>query len=157
MNTALRAMMLGAATGARSMTGLATVALTTPPGAQPTWVARLAGPRGRGLTSLAAIGEVMADKSPRLPSRLAPPALAERIGVGAISTAALARREGARPALPVLLGMAAVVGASVAGARWREYAQQRGRSVMAAVAEDLVAVGLATAACTRRPRAPRES
>jgi uncharacterized membrane protein len=148
-STALRAVALGAATGARSMTGLSAVALTTPTATRPTWVARLGGPWGRGLTVIAAAGEIVADKNPRVPSRLSPPALAERITMGSLSAAALARRENVRPALPVLLAAAAVVAASVAGARWRTYAQQRGRSaIAAAVAEDVVAIGLSAAACT---------
>ncbi|MEV1287443.1 hypothetical protein [Micromonospora sp. NPDC049679] len=147
-STALRAAVLGAATGGRSMTGLSAVALTTPPGTRPTWVARLGGPWGRRVTAMAAAGEMLADKTPRVPSRLAPPVLAERIIMGVVSAAALARRDGVRPALPVVFAVAAVVGASLAGVRWRTYAQRRGWGMAGAVAEDVLTVGLAAAACT---------
>ncbi|SDZ38103.1 Uncharacterized membrane protein [Micromonospora pattaloongensis] len=152
--TAMRAAVLGGATGARSMTGLAGVALTTRPDRAPGWVGRLGNRWGRGVTATAALGEMLADKSPRIPSRLSPPVLAERITVGAVSAAALARRDGGRPAVAVLLAVAGVVGMSVVGARWRAYAQQRGRTTAAAAAlvEDLAAVVLAAAACAPRRR-----
>lgn len=154
MNTALRSAVLGAATGARSMTGLAGIALTTAPGTQTGWTARLGNRWGRRLATTAALGEILADKNPRMPSRLSPPALAERITVGAISAAALARREGVRPVVPVLFGIAGVIAASIAGARWRAYAQKRRMAIPAALIEDMVAIGLAAAACTAtaRPR-----
>lgn len=145
----LRSVLLGAATGGRSMTGLAAVAWTTPTDVDAGWVRRLGSAWGRGLTALAAAGEIAADKSPRIPSRLSPPVLAERVVVAGIAAAALARREGRRVAGPVALATLAVVAASAAGTRWRGYIQRRGGSGMgAAVAEDLASVGLAVAAAT---------
>jgi uncharacterized membrane protein len=146
----LRAAALGAATGGRSMTGLAAVALTTAPDGNSGWFARLAGPWGRRLTVAAALGEITADKFPRVPSRLAPPALAGRLVTGCVAAWALARRHGARPAVPVLVATGAVLAGSLAGARWRAYAQRRGWPVVAAIAEDAVVVALATTACAQR-------
>lgn len=151
---ALRAALLGAATGMRSMTGLAAVALTTPRGARPAWVGRLGGRWGRGLTSLAAAGELLADKSAELPSRLEPPVFGQRFTMGAVNATALAKREGARPVLPALLAVAGVAAGTYLGTRWRRYTQQHGRAIAGAVVEDLTAVGLAATA-TRRADSKR--
>jgi uncharacterized membrane protein len=129
------------------MTGLTAVALTTPPDRRRDWVARFGSRWGRVLTVLRALGEIVADKSPKVPSRLAPPGLGPRIVLGGLAAAALARREGEPAAVPVALAIAAAVGASVVGARWRAYVHERGGSTLAsAVAEDLIVVGLATMA-----------
>ncbi len=149
LSTALRATLLGAATGMRSMTGLAAIALTTRRGAHPAWVGRLGGRWGRGLTSLAAGGELLTDKSAELPSRLEPPVFGYRLALGAVSAAALAKREGARLVAPVVLAVAGAAGATYLGVRWRAFAQRRGRATAGAVVEDLAAMGLAAAA-TRR-------
>ncbi|BCJ68737.1 hypothetical protein [Polymorphospora rubra] len=138
--TAWRAVALGAATGGRSMTGLAAVTLTTP--GTSTRHRR----RARIAALLAAAGEIVADKSPRTPSRLDPAPLAGRLGTGVLAAVLLARRNGSRPLIPVLLACAGVVAASVAGATWRAYASRRGHPALAALAEDVVTVGLATAA-----------
>lgn len=142
----LRAAVLGVATGGRSMTGLAAVALTTAPDADSGWVARLAGPWGRGLVVAAALGEIAVDKHPRVPSRLAPPALVGRLVAGCAGALVLARRRGTRPAVPVLVAAGAVLAGSLAGSRWRAYAQRRGWPAVAAVAEDAVVIALAAIA-----------
>lgn len=154
LSTALRAILLGAATGMRSMTGLAAIALTTPRGAHPAWVGRLGGRWGRGLTSLAAAGELLTDKSPELPSRLESPLFGHRLTMGAVNAGVLAKREGARLAVPVALAVAGAAGATYLGVRWRTFAQRRGRATAGAVVEDLTAIGLAAAA-TRRADAKR--
>ncbi len=154
LSTALRATLLGAATGLRSMTGLAAVALTTPRSAHPAWVGRLGGGWGRGVTSLAAASELLTDKSVGLPSRLESPLFGQRLAASAVNATALARREGARPVLPVVLAMAGAAAATYLGVRWRTFAHQRGRATAGAVVEDLAAIGLAAAA-TRRAGARR--
>jgi uncharacterized membrane protein len=147
-STAVRAVLLGAATGGRSMTGLAGVALTTPAGTGGGWLGRLASPGGRVLVVAAAAGELVADKSPKIPSRLAPVPLAARVALGALAAAALARRDHAPAGLPVALAGAATVGGSVAGAAWRRAIPQRdGLPLVAAIAEDAAAIGLAALAC----------
>src|SRR5690606_37150178 len=154
LSTALRAILLGAATGMRSMTGLAAIALTTPRGAHPAWVGRLGGRWGCGLTSLAAAGELLTDKSPELSSRLESPLFGHRLTMGAVNAGVLAKREGARLAVPVALAVAGAAGATYLGVRWRTFAQRRGRATAGAVVEDLTAIGLAAAA-TRRADAKR--
>ncbi|MET8150651.1 hypothetical protein ACIBSW_11225 [Actinoplanes sp. NPDC049668] len=130
-----RAFLLGAACGGRSMAGPAAVALTAGPG------------RARRLIVAAAGAELVADKLPGVPSRLSPPALAGRLVTAGSSAAALARRNGASAALPVLVAVSGALAAGVAGARWRAWAA-RGPlpPVAAAVLEDLAVVGAAAAA-----------
>jgi uncharacterized membrane protein len=148
MPTAVRAVLLGAATGGRSMTGLAAVALATPAGTCRGWLGWLANPWGRVVVVAAAAGELVADKSPKIPSRLAPAPLAARVALGALAAAALARRDHMPVGLPVALAGAATVGGSVAGAAWRRAVPRRGGlPLAAAIAEDAVTIALAALAC----------
>jgi uncharacterized membrane protein len=151
MNVLLRAAVLGVATGGRSATGLAALAFTTPRhGGGAGWVSKLGGRWGRGLTAAAAIGELAADKSPAVPSRLSPPALAGRLVAGWTAGSALARREGVGTLGPALVTTGAVVAGSVVGARWRAYAADRGwNPLAAAVAEDAAVIALAVLASRR--------
>jgi uncharacterized membrane protein len=149
MSVLLRAAVLGVATGGRSATGLAALAVTTPRSAGG-WVGRLGGTWGRRLALAAALGELAADKSPAVPSRLSPPALAGRVTAGLVGGAALARRAGAAPVVPALVAAGAVVAGSVVGARWRAYAAGKGwNPLAAALAEDAVVLTLAAAAARR--------
>jgi uncharacterized membrane protein len=143
----LRATMLGAAIGARSMIGPAALALTTPARADLGW---LGSSWARRLTAGAAVGELLADKHPSLPSRLTPAVLTQRIVVSALCAAALGQRDGYLRAGPVLLAAAAGGGAVVTGVRWRTYTRRRGRALAGAAVEDLAAVALAAAACAGR-------
>jgi uncharacterized membrane protein len=141
---ALRSFLLGAVCGGRTLTGLAAVALSTDPDRVPRPLAGLAGAKGRRAVTVGALGEIVADKLPGIPSRLAPPSLLGRAAVGAVAASFLASRSGRRPAGFAVLGASGAVAGSVVGARWRAAGQQRGWSTLAAaVAEDLVVVGLA--------------
>ena len=149
MKLVLRAALLGVATGGRSATGLAALALSSSASSSG-WVGRLAGPWGRGVAATFAVVELVADKSPVVPSRLSPPALAGRIVAGVTGGAGLAKRAGASPVVPALVAAGAVVAGSIAGARWRAYAADRGlHPLAAALAEDAVVVALAAAAARR--------
>jgi uncharacterized membrane protein len=145
-SVALRSFAVGAVSGGRSLTGLAAVVLSTAPDSVPSRVARLVGAGGRRAVVTGALGELVADKLPGVPSRLSPPALTGRVVLGAAAASLLAVRSRRNPVAPALLGAAGAVAGSVAGARWRALAQQRGWSPLtAAIAEDLVVLGLATA------------
>lgn len=136
----LRAAALGAASGCRSATGIAAVAQSSRSDDTGAVASRLGSRTGGALTGLAAAGELVADKLPAVPSRLAPLGLAPRVALGATSAAAVARRDGHDPALPGLVGAASAVGAAVLGVRLRAAAERRfGSDKPGALAEDAVA------------------
>ena len=151
MNALARAALAGAATGARSFTGLAALTLATPPGsaAQPdrslgrTWV--------KGLVTLAAAQELVMDKLPQAPSRLGLMGLGARVTTAAAVGTTTARREpepsGAAVAAAVAVAVGTAVAAAWLGATWRRVAARRfGTDYVGAGAEDLLAVSLAWAA-----------
>src|SRR5215218_11411562 len=89
MSVLTRAALFGLATGGRSTSGLAALALnnrshTGALGSR--WVRRLA--------AAAAVGEFVGDKLPQTPSRLQPQGLVPRLGLGAVTGAVLTRRDG---------------------------------------------------------------
>jgi uncharacterized membrane protein len=109
------------------------------------------GATGPALAAVGLVGtELVVDKVPGVPSRLAPGPLAGRIVSGAAGATVLARRRGAPTTSATLAGLVGAVGAflgSVAGATWRDLAAERGRGWSAALAEDGVALALTIAAC----------
>jgi uncharacterized membrane protein len=147
----VRAAALGAASGSRSATGLAAVALTSRSDDTGPLASRLGGRIGSALSSVAAATELVADKRPGVPSRLAPLGLIPRATFGATSAAAVAGRDGHDPTLPSLVGAAAAVGMAVLGVHLRAAAQRRfGSDRPGAVAEDVLAALLGWAGA-RRP------
>lgn len=147
----VRAAALGVATGGRSTAGVAALAAMTPAavgrGRQP--LAALTGDRATRVAALLLLGELVADKLPSTPSRLTPPVLLVRLAAGGLAAVALAQREGASPVLPAVLGAAGAAAGSVLGLRYREAAARRGAALPAALVEDAVVLGIASAA-TRR-------
>jgi uncharacterized membrane protein len=141
--TLLRALALGAASGARSSAGLAAVAWTADGGDAGPVGRRLGSGGGRTLTALMAAGEAAADKTPAVPSRTAPPALAARMASGATSAGVVARRAGEEPGLPALAAVLAAVGSALAGSRLRGRAADRfGSDLPGALVEDAMAAVL---------------
>jgi uncharacterized membrane protein len=146
-----RAAALGAASGSRSTAGVAAVALTSRADDTGPVASRLGTRTGGALATLAAAGELVADKLPGVPSRLAPPGLVPRAVSGATSAAAVARRDGHDSALPGIVGATAAVGSAVLGSRLRAAAARRlGSDLPGAVAEDVLA-GLLGWLGARRP------
>jgi uncharacterized membrane protein len=138
--TLLRSLALGAAVGGRSTAGPAALALTS-----------RAGDRRRRqlLAGVALAGELVGDKLPQTPSRDEPPGVIGRSGSSLACGATLARRRG-EAAVPA--AVAALVGGLVGlhgGLRWRaDYAERVGvPPLVAALMEDVVALGLAALAC----------
>ncbi|WP_420918779.1 DUF4126 family protein [Streptomyces coelicoflavus] len=155
--TLIRVGLIGAATGLRSQWGVAALSWSTPPAAgRPLPSALLTGPWARALTCLTTAAEFVADKAPSTPSRLSAQGMGPRVVLGALAGAALAQRRGALPPLTAAAtGVSTAVTGAFAGARWRGTARSPGRSVaVAAAAEDLLAAGLAWAACTSSVRRP---
>lgn len=140
----VRSALLGVATGGRSSLGLAGPVLST------RRAGRSLGPAGGRVGStvslLAVAGELVADKLPGTPSRLAGPGLPLRLVAGALGAGALAHRSHARAWLPVLAGAAGAAAGSYAGAGWRSWAGQRLPGPGAALIEDAAALALAALA-----------
>lgn len=146
----LRSLALGAVSGARSASGLAAVALTSSAQDRGALAPRLGGRAGTAVAALLAAGELVVDKLPVTPSRLAAPALVPRLALGASAAAAVAQRDGHAPMLPALAGAAGAVAAAVLGARWRAYAKERfGTDLPGALLEDGAAALLGWAAARR--------
>lgn len=105
VTAALQAAALGAATGVRSQMGLAMLAQATAGGdlpkeartVVPLTLLRL--PRMAQLTGLAAVGELIGDKTPWVPARTEPLPFLGRIGFGAL-VGALAFQANGRDAAP---------------------------------------------------------
>jgi len=149
MSLLSRAVLLGLATGGRSTTGLAALAVTNPSTAgalASRWTRRLAG--------TATAGELLGDKLPQAPSRLQPKGLLPRLALGAAAGAVLAHREGGdrnRTLLAGALGLAGAAAGSWLGVSWRKLANRRfGKDLPGALIED--ASWLAVAHYASRPR-----
>ncbi|UZN03563.1 hypothetical protein [Cellulomonas sp. S1-8] len=148
MGVVIRSALLGLATGGRSSVALAVPVHVATRGRDDRTSRAL-----RLLTVLAVAGEIVADKLPATPSRLASPQIAARLVAGAAGAAALAVVEGRR--LPAVLGAVVAGGAgafagSVAGASWRQWAADDGPAalhpdVRAALVEDVVVLTTARA------------
>jgi uncharacterized membrane protein len=115
---------------------------------------------GRRASYLAAVLELVADKLPTTPSRVQPVQLVGRVVSGAVAAAALASATGVRgPRLvpPVLAGSAGAWAGSWGGYLARRAAVERTGlpDPVIAVAEDLLAGGLALAAVQGRCQGER--
>ena len=122
---------LAAATGMRSFSGPAVLA------------AQHGGPLG-AIVPLMAAGELVADKTPYIGSRLDPGPLGGRVMMGALVGGLLARRDGASPGFGALLG--AVVAFAAAHAAYHARARVRTNNILAGMAEDCVVAGLCAGA-----------
>jgi len=136
--------LLGAASGMRSTAGFSAVVRHGDASGLPPVFRH---PLARPAAAIAVAVEVVLDKMPFTGSRLEPPGMAGRL-VFAGAAAGLAARQRARPVVPAAL-VAIVTAAAVAKAahdiRARLAETVPDRAV--AVAEDLVALGIAAAAC----------
>ncbi|GAC1498972.1 MAG: membrane protein [Vulcanimicrobiaceae bacterium] len=140
--TPVRALIIGAAAGLRSMTPVAAVL----------------GTRGHvmaGPAAVAAAGELLVDKLPIAPARTSPPALVVRIVSGALCARALARRTTEATettAIAMTMGALGSLAASYGGLAARRYLTQPRRlpGTLVALVEDAVAIGLARAAAVVR-------
>jgi uncharacterized membrane protein len=145
----VRVGLIGAATGCRSQSGIAALALTQP-GTPNRGLSRiLGGARGRALYASGAVGELVVDKLPKTPSRLEPAGVASRLGFGALAGAMLGERLESNVAVAAALGAAASVATTYGGAWWRRTSSRRFRKDLpGALVEDLVAANLARLAVT---------
>ncbi len=119
----------GTLTGMRSVSGPALLAArSVVAGAQPG-----AGPAERWLANpgialalgVLALGEMVADKTPWIPPRIAPPSVAARIAVGAACGGVQARRWRQRGWAPALVGGLAALGSTFAAYSVRQRTSER--------------------------------
>ncbi len=151
----------GAASGARSFTGVAALTLATRPGAPGQPDRFLGRPWIKAAAGVLAAQEYVLDKLPNTPSRLAPPGLAGLAGAAA-SAVIIARREPGAPATSAEMASCAVagLGAAVAtawlGLQWRTWAKARfGQDWIGAGVEDAATLTLAaTAVFTQEAATP---
>jgi uncharacterized membrane protein len=134
-------MLLGAASGLRFQLGVATVVARSD-SSLPQILRR---PLTRRLLMVAAAGELIADKLPATPSRLAPPGIASRLLLGALAAGLFAETQRApwRPAAAIGATSAAL--AAKLGHDLRARLARHAPDPAVAVVEDAVAVGLAAA------------
>lgn len=142
---ALRAGLLGVATGSRSSAGLAGLALTSrsvPESPQP--LAAASAKRAKQLTGLLVLAELIGDKLPQTPSRLQLPGFGLRVLFGGVSGLLLAQREAAPVAVPAAAGAAGALGGTFVTAKGREAIIDSDiPDHPGAIAEDALALGLA--------------
>jgi uncharacterized membrane protein len=144
----VRSAALGAAAGSRSSLAVA----------GPTAWGRGTSPlTGRLATALALAGagtELVVDKLPATPSRLGAEGLVPRFVTAGTGAVVLARRDGARPAAPVVSALAGAAGGAWGGAAWRRWAHGHLPDWQAALLEDAVALALSLLAVLPGRRHP---
>ena len=136
---------LGAASGLRGQLGVATVVARSDPSLPPilrqSWTRRL--------LVAAAAGELVVDKLPGTPSRLAPPGIVGRLALGALAAGLLARTRNA-PWLPAAaIGASSAAVAAKLGHDVRARLARHAPDPAVAVVEDALALGLARAGASR--------
>jgi uncharacterized membrane protein len=156
----VRILLLGAATGLRSMAAPSQLSRRvrrdrSTAHAPGRWIG---GPAVYRLLQLAAIGEMIVDKLPTTPDRIAPGPLAGRVVLGSASGAQAARLEGTSSVRGALLGAVGAAAGAYAGYHARRWLVRRAGlpDVAVALCEDVVAILLARGALTRQPTADAE-
>lgn len=131
--------LLGAASGLRGQIGVATVVERSDPSLPPIFRQ----PWTRRLLVAAAAGELVADKLPTTPSRLAPPGFIGRLVMGALAAGLYAQTRRA-PWLPAAaIGSSSAAVAAKLGHDARARLARHAPDPAVAVAEDALALGLA--------------
>jgi uncharacterized membrane protein len=137
MESLLLALGIGFVSGLRTLTSLAALAL-----------ARGAGVWGIVL-AVAAVGEYVADASPKIPSRTALPSIVVRPVSGAVAGWFISAWHGGSPIGGAIVGAIGALLGTYGGHAARAAAIAKIGAIPAAVAEDLVAIGLAVLLVTR--------
>ena len=99
--------------------------------------------------ALAAVGEYVADASPKIPSRTALPSIVIRPASGAIAGWLIAAPHGGSPGAGAVAGAIGALAGTYGGHAARVAAIGKIGAIPAAVAEDLVAIALAAALVLR--------
>ncbi|MEA2784146.1 MAG: hypothetical protein QOF71_250 [Candidatus Eremiobacteraeota bacterium] len=137
MESLLLAFGLGFVSGLRAFTSLAALALS----------------RGIGIWGIvlgvAALGEYVADASPKIPSRTAFPSIVIRPVSGAIAGMYIATWHGGSPVAGAIVGAIGALAGTYGGHAARAVAITKIGAIAAALAEDAVAIALAAFIVTR--------
>ena len=150
-SSTLPTVLLAAATGARSMTGLAATARqiaaagAAPSAPLPQPARWLATPRVAGSIAALAAMELVADKLPGIPNRTDPGPLLGRVATGGLIGAAIAAVAGSDRARGAVVGAAAAFAGAHLGFQLRRELAERLPAGVAALVED-AAVGAVAAA-----------
>lgn len=146
------AFLIGTASGLRTLMGLAALSWAAHFGILPldhTWLAFLSYRFTPYILTLMEIGELVNDKLPRTPSRLAPPGFIARIVASALCGLAIGL-SGNGIFTGLVAGIVGAVTGTFGGAKARSLlASTFGRDLTAALLEDAVAVGIAAFALFR--------
>ena len=138
-------MLLGAASGLRGQLGVATVVARSDPSLRPIFRR----PWTRRLFVAAAAGELVVDKLPGTPSRLAPVGIAGRLAMGALAGTLFAQTRHASWPPAAAVGASSAVIAAKIGHDVRARLAQHAPDPAVAVVEDALALGLAVAGASR--------
>jgi uncharacterized membrane protein len=148
----INAFLIGTASGLRSMIGLAAVSWAAHFGILPldhTWLAFLGYAWTPYILTLMAIGELVIDKLPKTPSRLAPPGFITRIVTSALCGLAIGI-SGNEIIVGLVAGILGAVTGTIGGAKAKSLlARAFGRDLPAALLEDAVAIGIVASALFR--------
>jgi uncharacterized membrane protein len=152
MLTFINAFLVGTASGLRSLIGLAAVSWAAHAGIlalDHTWLAFLGYSITPYILTLLAIGELVNDKLPKTPSRLAPPGFITRIVTSALCGFAIGLSGGGM-FVGLMAGIIGAVAGTFGGAKARTLlARAFGRDMPAALLEDAIAVSIVAFALFR--------
>ena len=148
----VNAFLIGTASGSRALMGLAAVSWAAHFGILPldhTWLAFLGYAFTPYILTLLAIGELVNDKLPRTPSRLAPPGFITRIVTSALCGLAIGL-SGSGMIVGLVAAIIGAVAGTFGGAKARTLlARAFGRDMPAALLEDAIAVSIVAFALFR--------
>jgi hypothetical protein len=137
--TIRRSAIAGAVSGLRSMTALFFTLLR-----------ERRFPAAARLLGLLTVGELVADKLPKIPARIKPGPLMGRAITGGLSGAAVFQSDDGAPVAGAVIGAATAIGASYAGYHLRRAAVEKGIPDFAyALAEDALALSVARGSSRR--------
>ena len=145
MNPSLSSVTLGAATGMRSQLGLAALVAHS----DPSLPRMLRKPGIRGLLLASAVGELVIDKLPGTPSRLAPQGIVPRLALGALAASLSARTRNASWLPAAALGASSAAVAAKLGHDARARLARHAPDPAVALLEDALALAAAAVGASR--------
>ena len=145
LTDAISSATLGAATGLRSQLGVASVVARS----HPDLPSILRHPWIRGLVLAAAAGELVVDKLPGTPSRLAPRGIIPRLALGALAACLSAQTRQASWLPASAIGASSAAVAARLGHDVRARLARQAPALPVALAEDALAVAAAAAGASR--------